>query len=85
MDIETKQSVWTVIDGTNGVTIYPDEISILEAIEDHGFQGIYSIEVEHGWAARYTMPGFLDCTEWVGVFQDEESAISTIEDMYSED
>ena len=84
MDIETKQSVWTVIDGTNGVTIYPDEISILEAIEDHGFQGIYSIEVEHGWAARYTMPGFLDCTEWVGVFQDEESAISTIEDMYSE-
>ena len=84
MDIETKQSVWTVIDGTNGVTIYPDEISILEAIEDHGFQGIYSIEVENGWAARYTMPGFLDCTEWVGVFQDEESAISTIEDMYSE-
>ena len=85
MDIETKQSAWTVIDGTNGVAIYPDEISILEAIEDHGFQGIYSIEVEHGWAARYTMPGFLDCTEWVGVFQDEESAISTIEDMYSED
>ena len=85
MDIETKQSVWTVIDGTNGVTIYPDEISILEAIEDHGFDGIYSIEVENGWAARYTTPGFLDCTEWVGVFQDEESAISTIEDMYSED
>jgi len=83
--IETLDSNWTIIDGTNGVMLYPDDFTILEAIEDYGFSGICSIEVEYGWAARYTMPGYLDCTDWAGVFDSEDKAVINLRAMYSED
>jgi len=83
--IETLDSNWTIIDGTNGIMIYPHNFTILEAIEDYGFGGICSIEVEYGWAARYTMPGYLDCTDWAGVFENEDQAAEHLRDIYEED
>ena len=83
--IETMDGQWTVIDGGNGVSIYPEEIKILDAIEDYGIGGICSIEVQYGWAARYTMSGFLDCTDWAGVFDSEDQAAEHLRDIYGEE
>ena len=87
--IETLESNWTIIDGINGVMIYPADskildFSILKAIEDYGYEGICSIDVEYGWAARYSLPGYLDCTEWVGVYDSEYKAVEHLEEVYPE-
>jgi len=83
--IEAMESTWTVIDGMNGMSFYPEDFTIMDAIQDYGFEGICSLEIEYGWGARYTMPGFLDCTEWLGVFPTEESAIKVLKYTYDED
>ena len=85
MEIETMESSWTVIDGMKGIEIYPEFITIMEAIDDYGFDGICSIEIQHGWAARYSMPGYLDCTDWIGVFTDEDAAAQAAENIYGDD
>ena len=85
MQIETLESFWTIIDGIRGLSVHPKDISIMDAIEDYGFEGICSIVVEYGWAARFTMPGYLDCTEWAGVFDSEDQCVKNLQDMFEED
>jgi len=84
MQIETLESFWTIIDGIRGVSVHPKDISIMDAIEDYGFEGICSIVVQYGWAARFTMSGYVDCTEWAGVFDSENQAFEHLKDMYEE-
>ena len=84
MELQTLESSWTVVDGIKGVVIYPEDITIMEAIEDYGFDGICSVEVEHGWAARYSMPGYLDCTDWLGVFTEESAAAQEAINIYGD-
>lgn len=84
MEQEVKESAWTIIDGITGLELYPDDFSILDAINDYGFEGICSIEVVYGWAARYTLPGCLDCTDWVGVSPSAEDALNAAEEVYGE-
>jgi len=85
MKPEIVYSRWTIIDGIDGVRLYPDDISIMEAIEDYGIDGICSIEVNYGWCGRLSMPGYLDCTEWVGPFTCDQFAADYIHETYRED
>jgi len=85
MKIETLESFWTIIDGIRGVSVHPKDISIMDAIEDYGFEGICSIVVEYGWAARFTMSGYVDCTEWAGVFDSEDQCVENLKNMFEED
>jgi len=82
MKTETMFGTWTII---NGVSVYPEDISIMDAIEDYGFDWICSIEVGHGWCARLSKhdeTGILvDCTEWVGPFDWKIDAQRDCDDM----
>jgi len=76
---------WTII---NGASIYPEDMSIMDAIEDYDFDWIISIDVGHGWCARLSKhdeAGILvDCTEWVGPFISEDAAADNINQTYRE-
>jgi len=86
MKPELMETQWIIIDGINGVSIYPHNYdSIMEAIDDYGFEGICSIEVDYGIGARLSMPGFLDATEWIGPFRNEDAALGNLADMFEDD
>jgi len=69
MKPEIVYSRWTIVDSRHGVTLYPHDVSIVDAINySGGSYDIYSVEVEFAWAYRLSMPGYLDCTEWEGPF-----------------
>ena len=40
-------------------------------------------EMIHGWGARLSAPGYLDCTDW-SVFNTQEKAESELREMYPE-
>lgn len=42
-------------------------------------------EVEDGWCARYSAPGYLDCTDWCGPYSTEEEAIEECRAVYGSD
>ena len=46
---------------------------------------VEDLEVISGWSARLTMPGFLDCTDWIGVHETEDLALQALDNLYPED
>jgi len=82
MKPEIVYSRWTIVDSMHGVTLYPHDVSILDAIKDSGGSHvIYSVEVEFAWAYRLSMPGYLDCTDWIGPFDWKVDAQRDCDDM----
>lgn len=43
-----------------------------------------SYKVIQGWFARYSAPGYLDCTDWCGPYADKQAAVDACEDLYGE-
>lgn len=41
-------------------------------------------EIQHGWIARLTAPGYLDCTEW-SAFKTKEEAERWLDEFYGDD
>ena len=39
-------------------------------------------ETKHGWFARLSAPGYLDCTEWEGPYKTEKEAVDAVCDLY---
>jgi hypothetical protein len=46
---------------------------------------IYSIELVRGWCARYSAPGYLDCTDWCGPYSAEDEALAECRAVYGDD
>ena len=45
----------------------------------------YTITCQHGWFARLSADGYMDCTDWGGPFSSEEIARDYIADNYEVD
>jgi hypothetical protein len=45
---------------------------------------LFSIEVTRGWCARYSAPGYLDCTDWCGPYSTEDEAIEECRALYGD-
>lgn len=43
-----------------------------------------TIEVETGWLARMSAPGYLDCTDW-GAYETEQDAEDALTEMFGDD
>lgn len=41
--------------------------------------------IEAGWFSRFSANGFLDCTPWVGPFENEGKAIAECKRIYGDD
>lgn len=46
---------------------------------------IVTVEREAGWSARYSAAGYMDRTDWVGIFATEEDAKAAARELYGED
>lgn len=55
-----------------------------EAAEAYGVDS-EDVETVFGWSARLSAPGYLDCTDWIGVFETEEAALEALAEMYPDD
>jgi len=78
---------WVIVDTTHGIVCIPQEYvgkttqptakDVAAYIEGQ----FISAEIIDGYGARLSMPGYLDCTEWV-VFQSKEEATQYLSEMY---
>ena len=54
---------------------------LLQYLDVHKIDQIYSAEVREGFGARLSAPGYMDCTEWA-VFDTEAGAGAYLEEYY---
>jgi hypothetical protein len=84
-EVETTQGCWiiprdVISDAPIGCADIELFINFVEGdpITDEPF-----VEVQHGWIARMSAPGFLDCTEWAA-FKTEKEANDYLDEFYGD-
>jgi hypothetical protein len=59
----------------------PEVVSFADYIEGEPAE----FERKEGWAARYSANGYLDCTEWCGVYETKQEALDACRELYGDD
>lgn len=65
----------------------PDFVNLLDDLRDYMEnepERVTSIEIRECWGARYSAPGYMDCTDWV-LGETQEEAESEAREMYGDD
>jgi len=95
MEPQVEYGTWVVVDGPMGTEVIPQDVCgeiptsqdrcpIPDALRDYcENREAYSIGTRTGWGARYSAPGYLDCTEWT-LFDTEEEAKAYLQDDMDE-
>ena len=94
MQPEIVYGEWAILDGDCGIWIVPAE-DAPETYTDEELDEIYSqvseggsecheCTYEEGFVARLSAPGYLDCTDWQGVYSSKEEALEELEEMYGD-
>ncbi len=65
-----------------GTYILPE--NVLDLVEDLTETEQETVEYKTGWIARLAMPGCLDATDWIGVYDEPEDAVKELEEVYGE-
>jgi hypothetical protein len=85
MEPEIVRGEWVEVDGPCGVDAIPAEyVSALTAdgVRDYTEnREIWSIEKRSGYGARFSAPGYMDCTEW-SVFDTLQEAVDYLAETY---
>jgi hypothetical protein len=98
IEVDTAQGIWTIPAELlpNVVAAFADESiedileedgiadSILQYTEAYKADQIYNVELRHGFGARLSAPGYMDCTDWT-VFDTEDEATAYLDENYPED
>jgi hypothetical protein len=93
MENETMFGEWIILDGVYGVSLYPgDHFCEGDALADYlgtdkiaeNISKVHECETIIGWAARLSMPGYLDCTDWHGPYDTEREALRDLKTLYAE-
>lgn len=70
---------------TEGIVSVPAEyFSAAQFAHDNGMD-VDDVETITGWFARLSAPGYMDCTEWQGPYEDESSAYAGLAESYGDD
>jgi hypothetical protein len=80
---ETKYGDFVMLDTNEGTIFVP--LECFEYSDYNNHYKIHDLKIETAWFARLSMPGYLDCTEWMGPFFSEKEAIKEIMDFYGEE
>ena len=87
MSVETFHGKMMQFDGRNGIDIVPLDVADItrDALmrESKGFE--VTEEIISGWFARYSAPGYLDCTDWMGPYGSKSEAIREVRSVYGPD
>lgn len=63
---------------------YVVDENLWELADYYGGSNIVEARVVKGWAARLSAPGYLDCTDWIGVYDTEALALAELESVYGD-
>ena len=83
MKVETAYGEWFVYESRHeGIMTIPHE-----CIEDIPEEDVVEVVCQRcsGWCSRLSAPGYLDCTEWMGPYEEERQAIEDCCELYSVD
>jgi len=67
---------WATIE-TKSETHVVEADSMIDVLRELDVEDIVEIHLEDGWGARFSAPGYLDCTGW-GVYESEASAAEAL-------
>jgi hypothetical protein len=91
MNLYTRHGKWFTVTSTNGEsTLLTDDWlganPTLDDFADYVESGEPAeFEEETGWGARYSAPGYMDATDWVGVYPTEEQARDEAVSIYGDE
>lgn len=86
MQLQTYHGHFQRINNTSeGDILTPEEYAEYPGNEEAA--AAYNVEPEDvetvfGWFARYSAPGYMDCTDWMGPYDTEEEAAKECKEMY---
>lgn len=89
MEPEIIFDTWYCVETTAGSFILPEDVCIPRKIREYFPEYIGSsakitgFSTKTGFGARLSAPGYMDSTDWEGVFSTEEEALSSLLDTYS--
>lgn len=78
MQPETYHGLIRVFETNFGTEVIPDEYYH----EDFLAGKVISEETIEGWCGRMSAPGYLDCTEWSGPYESEETTLEELKELY---
>lgn len=83
MELQCEYGEWFIYENEYGETCIIDH----EYMNDIPEECISRVEKQRaeGWCARYSAPGYLDCTDWTGPFETEEEAIEECRALYGDE
>lgn len=86
MQPETYHGNWQHIADTNEGNILCPE-AYAEYRNNEGAAQAYNVPLENvttefGWGARLSASGYMDCTDWLGVYASEALALKALREMY---
>lgn len=87
MKVQTFHGKMMQFDGRNGIDIVPLDVADItrDALSKESRGAEVTEEIISGWFARYSAPGYLDCTNWDGPHQTEDAARQSVIAMYGDD
>lgn len=99
MALIAEYGVWYVVDNRAGEsTIIPADalpadlsermsvpFSVFAPFVDFSVESFGTYERKTGWCARYSMPGYLDCTDWCGVYETEREALDAAREAFGDE
>ena len=62
-----------------------DSPDMCDALADYCEGEPLSYKAVQGWFARYSAPGYLDCTDWMGPYETEDEAIAECKELYGDE
>ena len=78
----TELTKWLQIESSDGTFYLPASMADL-CESDFAIADIYEVEMQEGYGARLSMPGYLDCTDWT-VHDTPEEAFEYLEKTYED-
>ena len=86
MEPETCYGMWWKAETTHGLFYVPaDEIGEAELPDCVEGEILACEQIGPMWAARLSMPGHLDCTDWTGLHETEADALAELRETYGLD
>lgn len=84
MEPDIEEGDWFQVDGTAGVFVFPEQYLSEEDVRREYEGEVWEVETIHGFGARLSAPGYMDCTDW-SVFDTYEEAARYLIENYSDD
>ncbi len=62
-----------------------EDADILDAVSEYVEGEPYDVTLKEGYCARYSAPGYLDCTDWCGPYDTSEQAETECREVYGDE